>query len=154
QALRSFDEMIHNENMLANISKLGAVGAAAISGAFIGMLIGASAFAMPVVGAILTAAIAAGVSFKLATMIHKHLQKSETTFSAIDGDNRFKLIESEWRNLEAQGFNPYAVNEAIRELAIEMKHTDANSLLFLGQAMKRRGEIIDSIRLLKSGKIK
>lgn len=153
QTVQLSDELIHGERPWENIAKLGVVGAAATAGVFLGMLIGASAFAMPALGAVLTATILAGVSFKAINMIMKATQKSENTFSMIDGDSRFKLTPREWQKLQVQGYNPFVVNEALRELAVEMKNTDANSMMFLGKACKHKREIIDTMRKLKSGKI-
>ena len=152
QTVKTFEELAHNENTWENVAKLGAVGAAATAGVFLGMLLGSSAFAMPVLGAILTAVIFAGTAFKLSNLVHDHYQKSEYTDSMIDKDSRFKLTEEEWINLRDNNYNPYVVNEAIRELGIEMKNINANSMMFWSSANKERRKVLNLLRQLRTGK--
>lgn len=151
QTVKTLDEIFHGENLSANFSKLGITGLAAFSGAMVGLLLGASAFAMPIVGAVLTACVFAGISYKLCNLAQQNMTQSEHNQSAIDGDNRFKLTAKEEQGIAAKNLNPLMVKEALRELGIQYQQNRANSLRFWGSEAKHQREIIHLVRELKSG---
>ncbi len=147
--LRTLDEVVHGEHLGTNLLKLGLVTSSAGLGSIAGLSLAAAAVANPVFCAIAGAIILGSLAY----IPLNALQKS-TLESQIEGDGRFQLSESESSHLKVKGFSPEKVNEAIRALAIEMKNTTAYAMNFWSDGNKRRGQIIDTLRMLKSGQIK
>ena len=147
QTYYRIDEIIHNEDKMANIAKLTVTGFAAWQGFLVGTLIGATYFANPLLGAICTSIIASAAGMKLskwgAQLVH-----STNKDSALASDPRFCLTSSQAASLKSKGFDADVVQESLREIAIMIKTESTNGLKFWHNP---HGPLITLMRELKSG---
>ena len=148
QTYYRIEEILHNEDKLANIGKLTITAFAAWQGFLVGSLIGATYFANPLLGAVCTSIIASAAGMKLGKWSMELAHSSSKSDSALDYDPRFILSNSEYLKLADKGFAPNSVNEAIREVASMIKAQSANGLKFWHNP---HGPLIDLMRELKSG---
>lgn len=148
-SLRTLNEVVHGEQLGSNLLKLGLVTAAGGLGSVAGLSLAMAATTNPAFCMIAGAIILSSLAYLPLNALQQSMLESQ-----IEGDSRFCLTKAEEVNLMREGFNPIKVNEAIRALAIEMKNTTAYAMKFWSEGNKRRGQIIDTLRMLKSGNIK
>lgn len=148
QTYHRIEEILHGEDMLANTTKLSVTAFAAWQGYMLGISLGATYLANPLLGAICTAIIASAAGMKLSKWGAELAHQSTNTTSALAYDPRFCLTDNERYALIGKGYNPQMVEEAIRVIAIQIKKTPANGLKFWDNPHK---PLIDLVRQLKQG---
>lgn len=151
QTYYRIDEIVHGEDMLANTAKVSVTAFAAWQGYMLGAMLGAAAFANPVLGGLCAACIVSAGAMKLSKWGAELYHQSNNTTSALDYDPRFCLNASqESYYSQTLSLNSDVANEALRECAIAMKSDPTNGLIFW---QNPHAELINLVRNIKTGNV-
>lgn len=153
EAGRCIDQLAHAEDIFGNMCRLAMTAFGGALGVGSGLLFGASVLSMPILGAVCGCLVFSGLAIAASKKIIAAVHTATNDASALAYDPRFCLSEKEAAYLDSQGYDVFAVREAIRALAIvyDDARKNAGTLMFWGAGNREKAACIDDIRLLKQG---
>ena len=148
QIYQRIEEIAHGENLTAHFTAFSMAAIAAWQGYVVGALIAASFLANPLLGAICTSLIATSATLATSSWGESLVHYAFNTRSATESSPLFSLTSRQENFLDSSGFDVKAIEEAIREYAVEFNQRPGDGLAFWKRSNQ---DIIDKIRTLKGG---